>query len=129
MAPDSASLQRTPGPAAPALTVFYDGSCPLCRREIDFYRRRRGAARIDWLDISGLPEGEVAPGLSRCAALDERGWYHNRLPIPGLKEAFGLLRIEPETLPEAAIQFEYGGTPPAAVADQAYGSPTTVSNR
>ena len=45
--------------------------------EIDFYRRRRGAARIDWLDISGLPEGEVAPGLSRCAALAR---FHVLLP-------------------------------------------------
>ena len=58
-----------PEPAAAALTVFYDGACPLCRREIAFYRRRRGAARIRWLDISRAPEGEVAPGLSRCAAL------------------------------------------------------------
>ncbi len=77
MAPDSASLHRTLGPAAPALTVFYDGGCPLCRREIDFYRRRRGAAQINWLDISGLPEGEVAPGLSRCAAMAR---FHVLLP-------------------------------------------------
>ena len=66
-----------PEPAAAALTVFYDGACPLCRREIAFYRRRRGAARIRWLDISRAPEGEVAPGLSRCAALAR---FHVLLP-------------------------------------------------
>ncbi len=77
MAPDSASLQRTPGSAAHALTVFYDGACPLCRREIAFYQRRRGAAQIHWQDISRMPEGEVAPGLSRCAALTR---FHVLLP-------------------------------------------------
>ena len=32
----------TPKPTAP-LTIFYDGGCPLCAREIAFYRRRAGA--------------------------------------------------------------------------------------
>lgn len=52
------------------LTVFYDGACPLCAREIAFYRRRRGADRIDWVDVAQIPaEGEVAPGLARADAL------------------------------------------------------------
>ena len=41
------------GPVAPtALTVWYDGGCPLCRREIAVFRRldRRGAIRFE--DIS-----------------------------------------------------------------------------
>lgn len=40
-------------PAAPAaLTVWFDGGCPLCRREIALFRRldRRGAIRFE--DIS-----------------------------------------------------------------------------
>lgn len=77
MVRETAILQKTPRPAATALTVFYDGACPLCRREIAFYRRRRGAAQILWLDVSRLPEGEVAPGLSRCAALAR---FHVLLP-------------------------------------------------
>ena len=36
----------------PELTIYYDGSCPLCRREIAFYRRLRGAERLQWLDVS-----------------------------------------------------------------------------
>lgn len=52
-----------------ALTVFFDGACPLCDREIAFYRRRRGADAIQWVDVSGAAEGDVAPGLSRDAAL------------------------------------------------------------
>jgi predicted DCC family thiol-disulfide oxidoreductase YuxK len=36
----------------PALTVLYDGDCPLCSREIAWYRRRQGVGRIRWLDAS-----------------------------------------------------------------------------
>ena len=45
------------------LKVFYDGSCPLCSREIIFYQRQRGAETICWLNVAdqtlteGLPEG------------------------------------------------------------------------
>lgn len=50
-------------------TVFYDGACPLCAREIAFYRRRRGAERLAWVDVSASGEAHVAPGLTREAAL------------------------------------------------------------
>lgn len=32
--------------------VYFDGACPICRREITFYRRLRGAEKINWIDIS-----------------------------------------------------------------------------
>ena len=54
----------------PAAAVFYDGSCPLCRAEIGYYRRRAGADAVQWIDISwkGMHE-EVAPGLSCGVAM------------------------------------------------------------
>lgn len=62
------------------VTVFFDGSCPLCRREIGFYRDRTPKGAIAWRDISDLPPGaEVVPGLdakaamARFHALDESG--------------------------------------------------------
>jgi predicted DCC family thiol-disulfide oxidoreductase YuxK len=51
----------------PELTIYFDGSCPLCRREIALYRRLRGAGQLQWLDVSaGVPLGA---GLSCEAAM------------------------------------------------------------
>lgn len=55
-----------PMTTSPALTVYYDGSCPLCQREISWYRRLQGAENIHWEDISKFTEGEVTSGL--CVA-------------------------------------------------------------
>jgi predicted DCC family thiol-disulfide oxidoreductase YuxK len=59
----------------PRLTVFYDGGCPLCQREIAFYRRRRGAEGIAWQDVSAVSGDMAAPDLTRAAAL---GRFHVR---------------------------------------------------
>ena len=52
------------------VTVFYDGACPLCQREIGFYRRRRGANNIHWVDVSHTANETIAPGLNRFQALE-----------------------------------------------------------
>lgn len=56
------------------ISVFYDGSCPLCVREIGFLQRSFKDETVNWqniaasdLDITG--EHEVVPGLSRQAAM------------------------------------------------------------
>ena len=36
---------------AAKVTVFYDGLCILCSREIDHYRKSRGADLITFVDI------------------------------------------------------------------------------
>lgn len=51
------------------LTVFFDGACPLCTREIAFYRRLRGAESIRWIDVSQSSEPEIALALRREDAL------------------------------------------------------------
>lgn len=55
--------------APPAVTVFYDGGCPLCAAEIGFYRRRRGADGVLWVDVSASATEDVAAGLTRDQAL------------------------------------------------------------
>ena len=43
------------------LTVFFDGSCPICSKEIGFYKERVGAGSLNWVDVSdadcSLPAG------------------------------------------------------------------------
>ena len=51
----------------PELTVYFDGSCPLCRREIALYRRQRGAERLAWVDVSA--PAALGEGLSCEAAM------------------------------------------------------------
>ncbi len=50
------------------LTVYYDGGCPLCRREIASYQSLRGAERLSWEDVAKADE-RVAPDLNRSDAL------------------------------------------------------------
>ena len=33
------------------LTVFYDGNCPLCRAEINHYRKRVNVANVKWVNL------------------------------------------------------------------------------
>ena len=63
-----ASRKHLPQPT-PRLTVFYDGQCPLCRREIAHYRRRKGSETIDWIDITRDPERLTVHGLGFDAAM------------------------------------------------------------
>ncbi|WP_088916213.1 thiol-disulfide oxidoreductase DCC family protein [Granulosicoccus antarcticus] len=50
------------------LTVYYDGGCPLCRREIATYQSLSGAERLNWEDVAQADE-RVAPDLMRSDAL------------------------------------------------------------
>ncbi len=42
-----------------AVTVWYDGACPLCIREIAMMRRLDRASAIDFIDVA--PEGAACP--------------------------------------------------------------------
>jgi len=56
-----------PSPSA-VCTVYFDGGCPLCRREIAHYRRQEGAGEIDWVDAAACDPAALA-GLPRDSAL------------------------------------------------------------
>ena len=49
--------------------VFYDGGCPLCRREIMHYRRIDGDRQLCWVDIHAHPETLQACGLTLAEAM------------------------------------------------------------
>lgn len=60
----------TPGAADPrrAEIVFYDGGCPVCRREIGWYREMRGADAMRWIDVLS-PDAPLPAGRDRSALL------------------------------------------------------------
>lgn len=64
------------------LTVFYDGRCGLCDREIAFYRRHARPGAVRWLNLWEQPPELAAAGLTpaRCLqqlhVLDERQQVH-----------------------------------------------------
>ena len=62
-------MTETLRPADPsaAAEIFYDGACPLCRREIAAYRGMAGVGEATFTDVSG-PDAPP-PGLTREAAL------------------------------------------------------------
>jgi predicted DCC family thiol-disulfide oxidoreductase YuxK len=51
--------------------VFFDGGCPLCRREIAHYRRIDTGQRLRWVDAVSEPGALKTHGLSLQAAMAE----------------------------------------------------------
>lgn len=53
----------------PKSTVFFDGSCPLCRAEIGYYRRKDQAGALCFVDVSEA--GAVTPeGITQHRAME-----------------------------------------------------------
>lgn len=76
--PVEADLAMMP---APNLTVYHDGSCPLCRMEISQYRRSLGSQHIDFVDVAE-PGTSPGPDLPRGRAISR---FHVRLPTGELR--------------------------------------------
>jgi len=49
-------------------TVYFDGSCPLCRAEIDHYRRNDASGALCFIDIS-KPDASIPAGLTQRRAM------------------------------------------------------------
>ena len=62
--------------AHPTLTMYFDGSCPLCRAEIAIYRRLPEADNMAWVDVSAgqdLGELSCAAAMARFHVRDSQG--------------------------------------------------------
>ncbi len=60
--------ETTPPADDSAVTVYFDGACPLCRAEISHYQAQDRAAVMRFCDISRAT-GEIAPGLTATQAM------------------------------------------------------------
>ncbi len=50
-------------------TVLYDGACPLCSREIAWYRRQTPGEAILWVDVTRCADAALPQGIDRDTAL------------------------------------------------------------
>ena len=69
----------------PDLTVCFNGSCPICRAEIEHYRQLAGEdAGIAWLDVAADPAAAERLGIGgeagfrRLHSVDAAGRLHAR---------------------------------------------------
>ena len=53
----------------PTCTVYFDGMCPVCNREIATYRQLRGGNTMNWVDASRCDPVRLSVGLERADAL------------------------------------------------------------
>ena len=65
--PSPASPPEAPPSRLPV--VYFDGACPLCRREIAAYRAMTGGDGLDWVDASGCAPEKLGADLTREQAL------------------------------------------------------------
>lgn len=53
----------------PPATIYYDGACPVCSREIAQYRKAKGGDRLAFIDVSACGPEALGADLTRDAAL------------------------------------------------------------
>ena len=57
------------GPELSKSTVYFDGSCPLCRAEIGYYRGKDRAGALCFVDVSA-PGAKVPEGMTQQRAME-----------------------------------------------------------
>jgi ubiquinone biosynthesis monooxygenase Coq7 len=96
-------------PSRPALTVYYDGACPVCAREIGLYRGQRGADAVRWVDASSCDAEALGPGLDRAGALAR---LHARRPDGTLVDGAGAFAAMWRALPAWSVLGRVAGWAP-----------------
>lgn len=60
---EKANMEKTSTVSQTEITVFYDGLCQLCSREINHYKKMDGASNISFVDITEVGFDAAAEGL------------------------------------------------------------------
>lgn len=92
-------MRSTDTPSADSLTVYYDGACPVCSREIAMYQRQPGAEACRWVDAATCAPEALGPDLTRDAALAR---FHVRRADGTLADGMGGFALLWRTLPRTA---------------------------
>ena len=50
-------------------TLYFDGACPVCSREVAMYQRQAGADGVRWVDVAQCEASDLGTGLTREAAM------------------------------------------------------------
>ncbi len=85
---------------AQTVTVWFDGACPLCRREIAFMRRLDRRGRIDFVDVAS--EGSACP-LDRTELLARFHARENGRIVDGAEAFAAMWRAIPILRPLGLI--------------------------
>lgn len=79
------------------VTVWYDGACPLCLREIGWMRRLDRARRIDFIDVAG--DAPVSCPLDRADLLSRFHARENGVVLSGAAAFAAMWRAIPVLRP------------------------------
>lgn len=101
------SEQNTSAETGPACTVYYDGSCPLCQREISFYQGQEGSDAVRWHDLTAASTG--ADDLSDTDAMKR---FHMRRADGTLVSGAQAFAEVMQTMPRLRLLGKALGTPP-----------------
>jgi predicted DCC family thiol-disulfide oxidoreductase YuxK len=71
------------------IEVYFDGACPLCRREVDLLRKLDRAGRIRFTDIAVASFDPATAGIPMAALMAR---IHGRLPSGDLVEGVEVFR-------------------------------------
>ena len=50
-------------------TLYFDGACPVCSREVAMDQRQPGADGVRWVDVAQCEASDLGTGLTREAAM------------------------------------------------------------
>ncbi len=104
---DPAGRATGSGPRYGGLTVFYDGACGICRREINHYRNQDRGRRIDWVEVNRYPDRlaahaiEYSAAIRRLHVIDADGVIQTGVQaflslwseLPGYRQLAGVVRV------------------------------------
>jgi predicted DCC family thiol-disulfide oxidoreductase YuxK len=93
-----------PSHSGRGLTVLYDGACPLCSREIAWYRRQSAGEPIRWVDLTRCDAAALPPDIGRETLLRR---FHvlevDGRPVSGAAAFIRLWSAHPRLAPLARI--------------------------